>query len=137
MTVLAYARVADLAVTCPTVHPAEATVGAIRAFFLDDHKHMALLVDGNRLVATVERDDLSPELCDDRPACLAGTLAGRTLDPDVPVETAFTSMRANRRRRLAVTDVDGSLVGLLCLKTRRDGFCSDADVTSRRLASVA
>ena len=34
-------------------------------------------------------------------------------------------------RRLAVVDRDGTLLGLMCLKRTRTGFCSDEDVASR------
>lgn len=134
MSVVAGPCVADLVVTYPTVHPADTTVGEIRAFFDDDHKHMALLVDGGRLIAAVERADLSPELCDDLPARAVGTLRGRTLPPGASAESTYAAMHAANRRRLAVADEHGALVGLLCLKTSGDGFCSDTDVASRRLA---
>ncbi|MDP3966681.1 MAG: hypothetical protein Q8Q02_00245 [Nocardioides sp.] len=42
-------------------------------------------------------------------------------------------MRARQQRRLAVVDDDGLLVGLVCLKARGTGFCSNADVTTRAL----
>ncbi len=38
---------------------------------------------------------------------------------------------ARGRRRLAVVDERGALLGLLCLKRRLTGFCSDADVAAR------
>ena len=126
--------VADLVVTQPTAHSADATVGELRAFFLDDHKHMALLVDGGRLVAAVERADLSPELRDDLPARVVGTLRGRTLPAGASAEATFAWMLAANRRRLAVADEHGALVGLLCLKAGGHGFCSDVDVANRRLA---
>src|SRR5215467_4271587 len=119
MTALADASVADLAVRFPTVHPAAVTVGEIRVFFQDDHKHMALVVEGGLLIATVERDDLSPELSDDVSARTVGTLLERTIPPDASAERTFASMRAAKRRRLAVIDEHGALVGLLCLKTKR------------------
>ncbi len=34
-------------------------------------------------------------------------------------------------RRLAVVDDNGLLMGLLCLKRKLTGFCSDADVAAR------
>jgi hypothetical protein len=46
-------------------------------------------------------------------------------------------MRQQGRRRLAVVDADGALLGLLCLKASGDGFCSDDGIASRRLASGA
>jgi hypothetical protein len=36
-----------------------------------------------------------------------------------------------RRVRLAVVDDDGVLTGLLCLKRKLTGFCTDADVAAR------
>jgi len=40
-------------------------------------------------------------------------------------------MSRTGRRRLAVVDDGGVLVGLLCLKRTGRGFCSDLDVASR------
>ena len=37
-------------------------------------------------------------------------------------------------RRLAVVDGHGLLRGLVCLKRRRTGFCSDLDVRARAMA---
>lgn len=39
-------------------------------------------------------------------------------------------------RRLAVVDHDGTLLGLMCLKRTRTGFCSDEDVASRAQSQV-
>jgi hypothetical protein len=128
--------VAEHVVTFPTVHGCGTTVGELRSHFLDGHKHVALLVDGRRLVSAVEREDLVG-LPASSPAGLAGTLAGRVVPPGAPAAATFAWMRENRRRRLAVVDEDGTLVGLLCLKSSGRGFCSDRDVTSRRLASAA
>jgi hypothetical protein len=38
---------------------------------------------------------------------------------------------ARGERRRAVIDADGRLLGLLCLKSRLTGFCSDSDVAAR------
>ena len=40
------------------------------------------------------------------------------------------------RRRAAVTGADGRLLGLLCLKVSRTGFCSDQDVRARALGET-
>jgi hypothetical protein len=42
-------------------------------------------------------------------------------------------MTATGRRRAAVTSAGGLLLGLLCLKASRAGFCSDQDVRARAL----
>jgi hypothetical protein len=36
------------------------------------------------------------------------------------------------RRRIAVVEPDGTLVGLLCLKQSGSGFCTDAGVAAMR-----
>ena len=38
--------------------------------------------------------------------------------------------------RAAVTSADGQLLGLLCLKSSRTGFCSDQDVRARALGEA-
>jgi CBS domain-containing protein len=79
----------------------------------------------------VERADLPATLPGATPARSVGTLAGRTVGPDDPVERAAAILARQRRRRLAVVDGAGRLLGLLCLKRSRTGFCSDADVRAR------
>jgi len=120
-------------VTVPVTHDRNVTAGELRNLFLDEHIHMALLVDGHRLVAAVERGDLDPALPDDAPACGAGALHGRTVRPEADLGALLESMRTTGRRRYAVTDEGGTLRGLLCLKASSRGFCSDDDVASRRL----
>lgn len=129
--------VAGAMVTCPVTHASSTTVAELREFFRDDHVHMALLVDHGKLIGTVERADLPPHLAGDTPARTIGTLDGRTTAPDVSVSDALDSMKSSDRRRLAVTDSDDTLVGLLCLKARSSGFCSDSDVEDRRVSTAA
>jgi hypothetical protein len=129
--------VADHVVTHPAVHDCGTTVGELRALFLDDHIHMALLLDGQRLVSAVEREDLEAGLADGVPAGPLGTLIGRTVTPGKHAAATLAWMRANGRRRLAVVSEGGTLLGLLCLKANGRGFCSDRDVASRRLARAA
>jgi predicted transcriptional regulator len=135
MSDIADVHVAELAVRCPTVHEPSATVGDMRALFLDDHVHMALIVQGGKLLAALIPPDLRPELPDGMRASLVGALEGRTVTPSTRGSDALTAMSLTHSRRLAVTAEDGSLVGLLCLKSSGRGFCSDADVASRRLGS--
>ena len=137
MAVLVTCMAAEAAVRKPDVHGCETTIGEVRKLFLDDHIHMALLVDGARLVATVERGDLHPGLTDDLPAQGVGTLRGRTVSPDAPAAALLGRMRRARRRRLAVTDADGILVGLLCLTSSGRGFCTDEGIARRRLERAA
>lgn len=124
-------RVAQAMVTAPTTHDTTISVAQLRRYFADDHVHLALIVEPDgRLVSTIERADLaaaSPAT----PARALGTLTGRTVGPDDPVEHAAAVLARQRRRRLAVVDDAGRLLGLLCLKRDRSGFCSDHDVRAR------
>jgi hypothetical protein len=119
-------------VTRPTTHRATATVGELRAFFADDHVHIAMLVDNGVLIATVERSDLDSATDDRAPALPLARLSGRTIFPYAAVEAARMNMLRSGRRRLAVTTREGALLGLLCLKSDGSGFCSDEDVSARR-----
>jgi CBS domain-containing protein len=121
--------VADAMIRSPKVCGPETTVAQAREQFRDDHVHAVLVVDNGRLVAVVERSDLStaaPEL----PAHLLGRLRGRVSRPDADLDAVRRAMTACQRR-LAVVDDGGTLLGLLCLKRTGAGFCSDADVQAR------
>jgi CBS domain-containing protein len=118
--------------TAPVRHPVSATVGEMRDFFGDDHVHAALIVSpAGYLRAVVERDDIAG--CRDPEAAAAplGRLAGRTAPPGASLAEVYRAMSAAGRRRVAVTGADGRLLGLLCLKASRTGFCSDRDVRAR------
>jgi CBS-domain-containing membrane protein len=124
-------------VTCPTVHRASATVGQLREFFRDSHVHAAVLVEHGTLVGVVEPQDLTPKLGDEVPARRVAKLDGRTIRPGASADDALVAMTRDDRRRLAVVGRHGRLLGLLCLKASGYGFCSDADVASRRCAHAA
>lgn len=125
-------RAADLMVRFPKSHGPGCTLGELRAFFADDHVHMALIVatDG-RLVTAIERQDLDPALPGDTPASALGALAGRTVGPTATLDGVTASLLRQRRRRLAVIDGSGGLLGLLCLKRDGTGYCSDAGIHGR------
>lgn len=123
------ATVADAMIRYPKICGPETTVAQAREQFRDDHVHAVLVVDTGRLVAVVERPDIraaSPDL----PVHLVGRLGDRVTKPDANLDATRHAMAA-RRRRLAVTDDHGVLLGLLCLKRTGLGFCSDADVQAR------
>ena len=136
-------RVSQVMVTDPKSLPVDATVGEVLDVFDDDHVHMVLLVEGAILRGTVERDDVQTDLWSDRdrhrmnrPALSLASLSGRTVLPTMPALAAWELLRARRSRRSAVVDERGSLLGLLCLKRRLTGFCSDADVAARAAERV-
>jgi hypothetical protein len=124
--------VADAMLTIPAKHTLSATVREIRDFFRDDHVHAALIVgpDGY-LAAVVERDDIAAGQALDAAAASLGRLAGRTVPGGANLAEVQQAMTASGQRRAAVTSTDGRLLGLLCLKASRAGFCSDQDVRAR------
>ena len=127
--------VADVVVRCPKTLDGAATVGAARAQLEDEHVHMVLLTRDDVLLGTLVRTDLVR--ADDRaPALAHAVLAGRTIAATVPADDALRILVGRDERRRAVVDGDGRLVGLLCLKRRGHGFCSDQDVASRRAGRV-
>jgi CBS domain-containing protein len=122
--------VADAMVTAPKVCGVTTTVGDLRALFDDEHVHAALVVERCTLLVVVERADIE-RLDDGAPARTVGRMAGRVVAPTAPLATVHREMMAQGRRRLAVVDDHGRLLGLLCLKHSGTGFCSDVDVCSR------
>lgn len=119
-------------VTVMATASAEVTVGEVRRSFADDHVHAVVIVRDGLLLAVVERDDLrSADGADAAPARPLGRLGGRTVTADLPLAEARRRLDATGGRRLAVVDDRGRLVGLLCLKRSRLGFCSDRDVLDR------
>ncbi len=128
---------AEVMLTAPVRHPLSATVGEIRDFFSDDHVHAALIVSpAGYLEAVVERDDIAG--CRVLAAVVAplGRLACRTVPAGASLAEVTRMMTAAGRRRAAVTSADGRLLGLLCLKAGRAGFCSDQDVRARALGEA-
>jgi CBS domain-containing protein len=127
---------ADVMIRFPKVCGTDTTVGQAREHLLDDHVHTLLVVDGGVLVAVIERADL---LC--APATDAAWSRGRLADRvvDVGADLAFVTreMLERGRRRLAVVDDGGRLVGLLCRKRSGHGFCSDDGVAARAAGRAA
>jgi len=128
---------AEAMLTAPARHPLSATVGEIRDFFRDDHVHAALIVSpAGYLEAVVERDDIAEGQALDAAAAPLGRLAGRTVPAGASLADVRRAMTTTGRRRAAVTSADGRLLGLLCLKAGRAGFCSDQDVHARALGEA-
>jgi CBS-domain-containing membrane protein len=126
-------RVCDAMVTSPKMHGPDSGPEKIHAFFKDDHVHMALIVasDG-RLVTTIERPDLTMVASGSAQVENLGTLVGRTARPADPLGAATATLLREGRRRLAVVDESGRLLGLLCLKKDGNGYCSDEGIRARR-----
>jgi CBS-domain-containing membrane protein len=127
-------HVADAMVTVPKTNGPDTRIAEIRALFDDDHLHMALIVDADgRLLSAIERADLSAAMAGSTRARRIGTIAGRVIGPYQSLDYAMAVLQQTRRRRLAVIDDSGRLLGLLCLKRHGDGFCSDEGVRQRAL----
>ena len=125
-------RVADAMITCPKTHGPRSSIDEIRALFDDDHVHIALIVAaGGRLISTIERSDLAAATAYSGPVAGLGTLAGRTVGPSSHLEVAAAALVREGRRRLAVVDHRGRLLGLLCQKWGGRGYCTDEGVRSR------
>jgi hypothetical protein len=123
---------ADAMLTIPARHPLAVTVQEIRDFFDDSHVHAALIVSpSGYLAAVVERDDIASSQALNAAAAPLGRLAGRTVAAGACLAEVQRAMQATGRRRAAVTSDNGRLLGLLCLKASRTGFCSDQDVRAR------
>ena len=114
----------------PKTLPADASITRARAALTNDHVHLVLLTEDRRLVGTLTRTDLPPPETRG-PALAWSTLVDRTVSPDTPTAVVHSLLISQGIRRMAVVDADGSLLGLMCLKQRRTGFCSDADVAAR------
>lgn len=125
----------DVMLRHPKTLAADVSIERARAALDDDHLHMVLLTDGETLVGTLTRGDL-PEPESTGSAARWATLAGRTVRPHESA-AAIEQMLVDRgRRRIAVVDDRDALLGLLCLKRRGRGFCSDADIESRSRGCV-
>lgn len=129
-------RVERAMVTIPKTHGPETSLRDIRSLFEDEHVHMVLIVGPDRrLITTIERGDLERGRPDSTPVAQLGSLVGRTIGPNCPIEDATSKLKAEKRRRLAVVDDAGRLLGLLCLKRDGTGYCSDDGIRQRAAAS--
>jgi len=126
--------VLDAMVTTPVTHPPDTTVLEATAALENPHRHLVLVVDDGRLLATLDRQDLlGVAPCLD-PALAVARLSGHTARADDDLATVHAAMVVAHERRRAVVDDQGRLLGLLCLKRDGSGFCTDEGVRARSLA---
>ena len=132
-TASATPTVGDAMLRHPTVHPADLTVSEARAAFAASAKlRVLLLVRDGLLVSMVAREDLSDAEEASAPVADVGTLDGACVAAEAPLDATFDAMVRSGRRRIAVVEPDGTLLGLLCLKQSRSGFCTDEGVAAMR-----
>lgn len=122
--------VSEVMLRNPKKLPVDASVADARAAFADHHVHMVLLTEGDSLVGTLLRSDL-PDGDGNSPALRWSELSRRTVPPNMSAKAARDGLIAEGIRRIAVVSHDGVLLGLLCLKRSRTGFCTTADISSR------
>lgn len=123
-------RVSEVMLRSPKTLSAEASIAQARAALDNDHVHMVLLTRGPILVGTVVRSDLPP-VDTDGPALSWSRLVDRTVSPEASAIGVQEFLIEQEIRRVAVVSADGTLLGLMCLKRRRTGFCSADDVAAR------
>jgi CBS domain-containing protein len=128
--------VADAMIIIPKTHDVEISLADAEPAFADVHVHMLLLTRVGILHGTLVRDDLRSDLDRRRPALAIATLDDRTIRAERSLDEARRSMERLMMRRLAVTDDHDKLLGLLCLKQTRQGFCTEADVLARAGAQL-
>jgi len=127
------ATVGDAMLRHPTVHPVDLTVGEARAAFDASPKtHLLLLVGDGVLASTLTRADLVAAADAAGPAVGLGSLVGRIVGPEALLAPTKERMTREGCRRLAVVDPSLQLLGLLCLKRNRTGFCTDRGVAAMR-----
>lgn len=108
----------------PKTLPAEATVADLRRLFTNPRVETAVLVEQSRFAGMVDRERVDEVLADDLPARSLAHRDGVTIGAEATVADAMAHLDANGGRRLVVVGDDGvTLRGLLCLNTRRTGFC--------------
>jgi CBS domain-containing protein len=121
----------DVVVRMPKTLPIDISVDQARACFADDHVHMLLLTESARLMGTLVVTDLGTDLDGTEMALPHSRMSGRTIPAGTSAMDARKLLLSQEQRRLAVVGDADELVGLLCLKRRLTGFCSDADVAAR------
>jgi CBS domain-containing protein len=105
----------------PKTLAADALVGDVRRLFENEHVRTALLVDGERFAGALDREDVPPDAGDAESAQGFGRFD--TVPPELSAGAAVDAMLAAGTRRLVVAR-DGVLLGLLCLTSDLETFCS-------------
>ena len=115
--------VRDLMRRRPKTLPREATVGDLRRTFANPLVLDALLVDGAAFVGVIDRGDVD-DRPDDASAQALARSAGVTISPEATSTEAMARLDQDGSWRLVVVGSDGvTLEGLLCLNSKRSGFC--------------
>jgi len=123
--------VRDVMLRHPKTMSAQTSVDEARVALTNDHVHMLLITEDRILLGTVVRSDLRWTTEGRGPVLPWSVLSGRTVTPEARARAVQDLLIGRGLRRVAVTDRDGALLGLMCLNRNLTGFCSDDDVASR------
>lgn len=110
----------DLMLRRPKTLRGDATVAEVRGVLANPRVQMVLLADGTTFRGALT--DIPATAGDDEPA-LAYASDAETIAPDASGELAFERANASPHRRVIVLGAHDELLGLVCLNSRRDGFC--------------
>jgi len=107
----------------PRSTPADTTLAAARETFSNPRVKLLLVVDGDRFLGTLTREDLPAE-GDGRIGDLVRADSAR-IDPGAAVADAVAMLDGTGTNRLPVVDDDGTLLGLVCWDRAGQRFCVD------------
>jgi len=117
--------VGEVMLVRPKTLATDATVADLRRLFASKSVHTALLVDGVRFVASVDRGDVPDAASDDEPATTFARDDTVRVRPDERVRDVLPQLDGSPEGRLVVVGDDGAtLCGLLCLSGVDGAFCS-------------
>ncbi|MCL2417659.1 MAG: hypothetical protein FWD04_00065 [Conexibacteraceae bacterium] len=103
--------------------PATGTVGDIRDFFSkSDSRRLAVLVDGDRYVGSIGRDQL-PDDADPEAPATGLAKAGPVADPQMAAAAARDLALSEPSWRLPVVGADGVFRGVIAVDPDKGEFC--------------
>jgi predicted transcriptional regulator len=117
--------VGEVMLSHPKTLSTDARVADLRRLFESKSVRTALLVDGGRFVASVDRIDVPDDAADDEPASAFARDDMVRVRPDERVRDVLPQLDGSPEGRLVVVGDDGAtLRGLLCLSGIDGAFCS-------------
>ena len=115
--------VADVTHSRFSAFPADATVGAVRAWFAESDSHrLALLADDQRYVGCLVPEDLAGGADRNEPAADRAR-RGPTVSPHAPAKEGEELALSSGTLRAVVVDSDGTLLGVVAVTADLQGFC--------------
>jgi CBS domain-containing protein len=115
---------ADLMLREPKTLTADASVAEVRDQLANPRVQMVLLADGQVFKGAVTH--VPPYAAPGDRALDHVDANPEIISPHASADEAFERATASRNRRVIVVDDEGNLLGLLCLKRDRSGFCGSS-----------